>query len=644
MSGGEELDPEQAERLADLIGETMAAALRTADPAALQGEVRRLLPEVVPQMAAAAPDEVALRSLEASLARAIWNAAPLPSNAYRARPLPEPERNAPCPCGSGAKYKRCCARLAHLLPPITPEAAWQALGPHLSAPEVERALDTAALPPEALAPLARRVLELRGPRRAWKRLQQHLPSTEALDSRHEEALILAIDLDADLRGEDAALERALERAVALPPELGAAVFRHLVPLALGMDEADLARDLFDRARRDHPDHPDLALLEVSMGLAAGDLDRARDRAAFWLAWLRRRGLAEEMADAVEMLEMAVRDPQAARDSLGQDDELETPPFLAELSELVAEAGERPVHPYGVAVTDRGVVFEKPSAAVKKAESAWNKVWSWGKPSLVSLDAPLDPGVFEEAERWLAVLRRQPAAFDSPAVLDDLALLVSPLAEAPFPALAGALLEPLLARAMALVRASLAEHEDRRVEWGFLENRPVLRLLNQEALRLDRAGQAEGAAAVYAWMLRLNPDDNQGCREWLINHHLRAGANERALEIAGAYPDDFLGGTLFGRALARWRLGPRAEAEAALRAAAVDRPLVARALLAEKLPRPEIDTYGVAVGGEEEAWLYREDMLDVWRRAPEALEFLRSVPLPAARPRRRRRRSRGRREP
>jgi len=28
-----------------------------------------------------------------------------------------PGRNAPCPCGSGKKYKQCCARQAHSLPP-----------------------------------------------------------------------------------------------------------------------------------------------------------------------------------------------------------------------------------------------------------------------------------------------------------------------------------------------------------------------------------------------------------------------------------------------------------------------------------------------------------------------------------------------
>ncbi len=34
---------------------------------------------------------------------------PEPSARKPARRAPRPERNAPCPCGSGKKYKRCCA-------------------------------------------------------------------------------------------------------------------------------------------------------------------------------------------------------------------------------------------------------------------------------------------------------------------------------------------------------------------------------------------------------------------------------------------------------------------------------------------------------------------------------------------------------
>jgi hypothetical protein len=336
----------------------------------------------------------------------------------------------------------------------------------------------------------------------------------------------------------------------------------------------------------------------------------------------------------------VRDPEAARASLHEGPEgFEIPEFLAALTEIVAHAADRPPHPYGLAEGLNGVVLAAPPLAAKKAEAAWNKAWPGHKPNLVSFEAEYDRIPYDEAEGWLGVLRRQPAALDNLSILDDLALLVEPIADGPVPALSDTLLAPLLARALALIRASLAGAEDRRLEWAHVENRPALRLLSLEARRLDQAGRAADAAALYAWLLRLNPNDNHGHREWVINHHLRSGANQAALDVATAYPKDFLAPTVFGRALALWRLGPREAAEPVLRCAADDRPLVVRALLAEEMTQPESDPNGLAIGGEEEAWIYRVEMREAWQATPDALDYLRGLPRAPARGSRRARKTR-----
>lgn len=49
------------------------------------------------------------QSMATSLALEIWNATPIPENRFRPRKQPRPERNAPCLCGSGSKFKQCCA-------------------------------------------------------------------------------------------------------------------------------------------------------------------------------------------------------------------------------------------------------------------------------------------------------------------------------------------------------------------------------------------------------------------------------------------------------------------------------------------------------------------------------------------------------
>ena len=50
-----------------------------------------------------------LRSMATMVALEIWNVTPVPENRFRPRKQPKPERNAPCLCGSGKKFKHCCA-------------------------------------------------------------------------------------------------------------------------------------------------------------------------------------------------------------------------------------------------------------------------------------------------------------------------------------------------------------------------------------------------------------------------------------------------------------------------------------------------------------------------------------------------------
>ena len=59
-----------------------------------------------------------------------------------------------------------------------------------------------------------------------------------------------------------------------------------------------------------------------------------------------------------------------------------------------------------------------------------------------------------------------------------------------------------------------------------------------------------------------------------------------------------------------------------RAAAASLPEVRRYLLREKAKRPEISHIGVTLGGKDQAWIYREEMRDVWLGSPEAMQVIR----------------------
>jgi len=165
----------------------------------------------------------------------------------------------------------------------------------------------------------------------------------------------------------------------------------------------------------------------------------------------------------------------------------------------------------------------------------------------------------------------------------------------------------------------------RLEWGWLENRPFLRCLHGLALTRYNDGEIEEALRLFRELLSLNPNDNQGVRAMAEEALFKLGRFEDALEIAKQYPNDIMPETLYGRALALFKLGQRQEATVALQEAIEYLPLVAKELLKTKhhLPRtarPDM----VTVGGADEAYYYWEDWGQFWEEDTEALEWLRGI--------------------
>jgi tetratricopeptide (TPR) repeat protein len=163
----------------------------------------------------------------------------------------------------------------------------------------------------------------------------------------------------------------------------------------------------------------------------------------------------------------------------------------------------------------------------------------------------------------------------------------------------------------------------RLEWGWLENRPFLRCLHGLALARYDDGETGEALSLFQELLSLNPNDNQGVRAIAVEALFKLGRFEGALEITEQYPDDVMSETLYGRALALFKLGQRRRASAALREAIKYLPLVAKELLKvrHRLPktaRPD----AVTMGGADEAYYYWERSGRFWEADTEAIEWLR----------------------
>ncbi len=174
----------------------------------------------------------------------------------------------------------------------------------------------------------------------------------------------------------------------------------------------------------------------------------------------------------------------------------------------------------------------------------------------------------------------------------------------------------------------------RLEWGWLENRPFLRCLHGLALAKYDDGEIGEALALFQELLSLNPNDNQGVRAVAVGALFRLGRFEDALEITRRYPDDAISETLYGRALALFRLGQYQEANVALREAIEYLPLVSKELLKmrHRLPKKAMPD-AVTMGGADEAYYYWEHFGPFWEEDTEALEWLRKTVRQVTKPRR-----------
>lgn len=164
----------------------------------------------------------------------------------------------------------------------------------------------------------------------------------------------------------------------------------------------------------------------------------------------------------------------------------------------------------------------------------------------------------------------------------------------------------------------------RLPWGILENRSYLRACTGLALALERSGELGEAESLYLEVLALNPDDNQGVRQLLVDLRLQRGNDEGVIELCDQYRGDTSESVLFGRVLALFRMGRADQATEALSAAVATLPTVAEEIArAYHVPPPELAPDRVMVGGRDQAYHYWTRAGAAWARTPGAIEFVAS---------------------
>ena len=614
---------------------------------------RERIPEIL-DLSAAGLDRREARRLANLLGTAVWNATPHPAHGFRPAPLIPPLPNRPCPCGSGERYRDCCG--LDDLPELSTLLIWELLLDELPERALKDALDSGQVPRPLLAKLADRWLDEDRPGRAVGLLEPVFAGPlDDLDGEYEPAFDVLCDAYDRLdhwRKKLAFLERLCQEG---SRPLKAAAWQRRSTMYIDEGDFPQAEAAFAAALRSEPDNPGNALLEITLLAAQHKDEIARARAQFWLARLRRLGFEGEAF--MGLLAHAVHDPQEALVA-SQSDSLD--PVLLSLHEWVDSAAERPLPDYALvplrtperqppqAPQAQLQLFDDPPGLrdarggsrrpldpagipaelraplpVRRLESVWRRVFPAMKPLSTQLTLG-DDGDIWLTPQWSEYLLAHPEAADSLDVLDDLASAFYIHPESALPWIAHALLRPLVERAWGIVGRAVPADGFHRIPWSRESNRPALRLLFRRYLCQLDAGEPAGAAHTLETLLRLNPQDNHGVRAELMNHYLRSGEDEKALALAGRFPDDVLADLAYGEVLALYRLGEQERARTALHTAVLRLPRIPPYLTRKRIKQPRPGALGIEPGGDDQAWLYREAMRDVWEAEPGILRWMKRI--------------------
>ena len=605
---------EVANDLGFLLDTSAAHIIRTQNPASFISWFQTTAPLIAPNFVGQLPDDEQFRrGFLYSMARAIWNKTPLPDNHFRPSPLPKPERNLPCPCGSNRKYKHCClpaeslenglgnfSMMLHVLNQI----------PHQQFAE----LPFIYLDLDELSYVARTWMDQGKTKDAVKLLEGLFAHIENLDARAEYAFDLLLDCYSDL-GNTVKKNRLLEKGLQAPDKhLRAAAMQRLCCIHSDKGDYPRAWSLFQEIQRLVPNDASLAHLEIVLLHGQGEHERAAERAKFWIARLSRDNRPEH-AELIEFLKQSATDLGGAMLDMVQSNV----PGLGQLSRLI-DAMPAPKCLYHLHPQDGSAGPLEPDAQLQRLHTEWREIFSAFTADHIGID-------WLHSRPWLNWLEKNPLAWQSIEVVGGLFFALDEGMQ-PFPGFAEKILLPLMLRGNTLLRLILKQNqaEGTRLEWGWMENRDALRMVSALARYYETHNNLKEAINLTEWLvLTLNPNDNQGMREGLLHHYLRQSRISDAVSLAEHYPRD-MAAMQYGQALALRMAGRENEAAATLKQAKQDYPEVYKMLISTKSRRPALKDGMVTVGGKDEAWFYREDYLDIWQQNG-GLEWLRNANKP-----------------
>lgn len=542
------------------------------------------------------------------LSREVWRQTPHPAARFALGTLPTPGRNEPCSCGSLRKYKQCCQVVEQGIPKLVSNMLPLVLE-HLPRRRWPELVGSRVLL-DQVSDTAHQMNAGGRAKEACALLEPWFVDDTDFHARREELFDMLLDAYTELR-KPRKKAQLLDRAIAKGDQRmrSAALQRRSTMLADSGDYA-AAWETFSAAQRADPQSPSLAHLEITLLLSQGDRAQARERARFWAHRLTAMrdpalaGLVDFMREVAEHGEQALTQFMFDRE-----------PDLRDLVALL-QAAPPIASSYTLSPEAESAGPLEPESALGNALLHWNAL----APQLSH--APLATAAQLEAMAiWLPLLREQPILWNAFEVLDT---IVETMRAWQLDLLIDAVVLPVLDRAEQLLREVLKVNHavGKQLEWGWLENRPALNLIGHRIAIDWNESPGDADLARLEWLvLTLNPSDNQGFRHTLVRGYLHVGRTADALALCESYPDDFAA-MQYNRALALFAAGQSGLAVTALGEAVDAYPKLLSWLLKVDPKPPAQSQWGVSVGGDDEAWLYRSETLALWQHLG-AMDWLRN---------------------
>jgi len=256
------------------------------------------------------------------LAISIWNAMPLPCNNYQPSPIAKPRRNEPCRCGSGRKFKQCCARLGDVVEfPIEQNMMTKYLLEALPATKLRNVWRH--LPHQLIGVIAGEWanLDWDEAKRTLVMLDPIFKQSDAnLNYRDEaafDAVIEACNFLDKPRKKKVLIERLSQH---LDKQLRAAALHRKCCMLSDDGNYDAAWLVFREAQRADPDNPGLSHLEVLILLNQGKIEQMRQRGRYWIKRLTHMD-AEAYANLIDWIQTMIDSPV---EGMGNLMEMQTP--------------------------------------------------------------------------------------------------------------------------------------------------------------------------------------------------------------------------------------------------------------------------------------------------------------------------------